>query len=106
MHGRRAAARTSSSTSEVGAGHVGAVSKEVFVQGYVVDPGLVLLAFNVLAVWPLARICRRAGFAPWWAFLIFVPLIGVLLVTGMLTFRRWPSLPPRPPKARKARRTA
>jgi len=75
-------------------------------EGYVVDPGLVLLAFNVLAVWPLARICRRAGFAPGWALLIFVPWIGVILVAGMLTFRRWPSLQPLPPQARKERRTA
>lgn len=75
-------------------------------EGFVADPGLVLFVFNVLAVWPLARICRRAGFAPWWALLIFVPLIGLLLVTGMLTFRRWPSLPPRPERARKERRTA
>ena len=75
-------------------------------EGLVVDPGLVLVTFNALAVWPLMRICRRAGFAPWWALLIFVPLIGLLLVAGMLTFRRWPSLPQRPERARKERRTA
>ncbi len=75
-------------------------------QAFAVDPGLVLLAFNALAVWPLARICRRAGFAPWWAFLIFVPVVGLLLVMGMLTFRRWPSLPPRAERMRKPRRTA
>jgi len=73
---------------------------------FAVDPGLVLFVFNVLAVWPLARICRRAGFAPGWAFLVFVPVVGLLLVWGMLTFRRWPVLPPRASRVRKQRRTA
>ncbi|PWC55114.1 hypothetical protein [Azospirillum sp. TSO22-1] len=73
---------------------------------FAVDPGLVLFVFNVLAVWPLARICRRAGFAPWWAFLVFVPVVGLLLVWGMLTVRRWPVLPPKAPRVRKPRRTA
>ena len=74
-------------------------------QAFAVDPGLVLFAFNALAVWPLARICRRAGFAPWWALLIFIPVVGLLLVWGMLTFRHWPVLPQRQPRERKARRT-
>lgn len=75
-------------------------------QEFAVDPGLVLLVFNALAVWPLARICRRAGFAPWWALLVFVPVVGLLLVMGMLTFRRWPNAPAGAVRARKARRTA
>lgn len=79
---------------------------EVSVQTFAVDPGLVLFLFNLLALWPLARICRRAGFAPWWALLVLVPVVGLLLVMTMLMVRRWPSLPPGARPARKARRTA
>ena len=75
---------------------------------FAVDPGLVLFLFNAVAVWPLMRIFRRAGFAPWWALLIFLPVVGLVLVLGILTVRRWPARlavdPPAP--QRKARRTA
>ncbi|HYD67892.1 hypothetical protein [Azospirillum sp.] len=74
---------------------------------FAVDPGLVLFLFNALAAWPLARVCRRAGLAPWWALLVFVPVVGLVLVMGVLTFRRWPNRPARPaPLGPKPRRTA
>ncbi len=73
---------------------------------FAVEPGLILFLFNVLAVWPLMRIFRRAGFAPWWAFVIFVPVVGYIGVLGLLTLRRWPARPDRKAPQRKARRTA
>ncbi|MCW2238279.1 DUF805 domain-containing protein [Azospirillum canadense] len=73
-----------------------------------VDPGLVLFLLCAAAIWPLMRVCRRAGFSPWWALLIFVPVVGQILVLGFLTVRRWPARlavdPPAP--RRKERRTA
>ncbi|WP_448203618.1 hypothetical protein [Azospirillum sp. sgz302134] len=74
---------------------------------FAVDPGLVLFLFNAAAVWPLMRIFRRAGFAPWWALLIFLPVVGLVAVLGILTVRRWPArmLVDAPAPVRKARRT-
>lgn len=70
------------------------------------DPALGGLLYPLLAVWPLGRVFRRVGLSPWWAFLVFVPVAGLLLVILVLGLSRWPALPraPRPP--RKARRVA
>ncbi|ALJ34173.1 hypothetical protein D9623_00855 [Azospirillum brasilense] len=75
---------------------------------FAVDPGLILFLFNAAAVWPLMRIFRRAGFSPWWALVIFVPVIGLVGVLGLLTVRRWPArvLVDGPARTRKARRAA
>lgn len=75
---------------------------------FAVDPGLSLFLFNIAAVWPLMRIFRRAGFSPWWALVIFVPVIGLIGVLGLLTMRRWPArvLVDGPARPRKARRAA
>lgn len=50
------------------------------------------LKYALLVVWPLGRILRRAGFSPWLAGLVFVPLIGFLLVLMVLGHRPWPRL--------------
>jgi hypothetical protein len=71
------------------------------------NPALGILLFNVLIVWPLWRILRRAGLNPLWAFAALIPLVGDIIVFGVLTFSRWPALPARKPaQRRKARRTA
>jgi hypothetical protein len=49
-----------------------------------VIPGLIM-------IWPVWRIFRRAGFAPAWALLIFVPALGWLAATAMLALARWPA---------------
>lgn len=54
-------------------------------------PGLVLFLFNILTLWPLVRVYRRAGLSPWLALLVFVPVLGLTLVLGLLTLRRWPA---------------
>ncbi|MBM3507763.1 MAG: hypothetical protein FJX64_08630 [Alphaproteobacteria bacterium] len=50
---------------------------------------------NIIAVlivlWPVWRVCRRAGIHPAWALMLFVPYAGFLLVYLMLAFRRWPA---------------
>ncbi|CAK0743437.1 DUF805 domain-containing protein [Azospirillaceae bacterium] len=69
------------------------------------NPLFGIMLFNVLSAWPFARILRRAGFRPWYALLVFIPAIGLLLVLAILGHRPWPNLPPRPPrKQRKTRR--
>lgn len=47
--------------------------------------------FSAIMLWPMARIFMRAGFAPWWAALLAVPMVGYLLCAGLLTFRKWPA---------------
>ncbi len=47
--------------------------------------------FVLIMLWPMARIFRRAGFAPWWAAVLAVPMMGYLLCAGLLTLRRWPA---------------
>jgi hypothetical protein len=40
---------------------------------------------------PSWKIFGKAGFAPAWALLIFVPGIGGLAILLFLAFRRWPA---------------
>ncbi len=75
-------------------------------QNVLLDPGLGALLFAVLAVWPLSRIFVRAGLAPGWAALVFVPVVGMLLTIAVLGLKRWPLLPRVPKPPRKARRAA
>ena len=49
-------------------------------------------AFGLLTVWPIWRTLVRAGFAPAWALLVFVPVFGLPLALAVLALRRWPAL--------------
>lgn len=69
------------------------------------NPFFGMMLFNALALWPLWRILRRAGLAPWWSLLVFVPLVGLALVFGRLAHTRWPALPAKVKPVRKARRS-
>ncbi len=68
------------------------------------EPWVGVVLFNVLAVWPIARILRRVGLNPLLAGLVFVPMLGLLLVLMILGHARWPRLPPRPTPFRKPRK--
>ncbi len=45
----------------------------------------------LIMIWPIWRIFRRAGLAPAWSLLIFVPALGWLAATAMLALARWPA---------------
>ena len=45
----------------------------------------------VLLVIPLWRICGRAGFHPALALVAIVPVLGLLVVAGILAFAEWPA---------------
>jgi hypothetical protein len=51
--------------------------------------GGILVALLLLV--PLWKIFGKAGFAPAWALLIFVPGVGGLAILLLLAFRRWPA---------------
>ena len=52
--------------------------------------GFLILALIVM--FPLWRIFKRAGFNPALSLLVFVPWIGILVVTAILAFGEWRSL--------------
>lgn len=59
-----------------------------------------LLALVLLAV-PLAmigRVLRRAGFSPWWALLVLVPLVN-LVALWVFAYVRWPAIDGDTPRA-------
>lgn len=47
-------------------------------------------AFALLMVVPVARIFMRAGFKPYWALLLGVPDVGLILCMVLLALRKWP----------------
>lgn len=49
--------------------------------------GLVVLALIVVPLW---RICARAGFNPAVSLLAIIPVLGFLIVAGILAFAEWP----------------
>ncbi len=48
--------------------------------GLSVEELLVLLVTAILVVWPMGRICRRAGFQPWLGVLILLPGLNIVLL--------------------------
>ena len=47
-----------------------------------------------LLIIPLWRICGRAGFPPALSLIAIVPLLGFLVVAGILAFSDWPASKP------------
>ncbi len=45
----------------------------------------------VLMAAPVARILVRARFKPWWAVLLVVPDIGLILCAALLAVNKWPN---------------
>lgn len=50
--------------------------------------GIIAMLVSVVPLW---KIFGKAGFAPAWALLIFVPFFGAVAILLMLAFRRWPA---------------
>ena len=55
---------------------------------YILVVGLFLSLFTV--VWPMARICRRAGFSPWLGVIAIVPIANICLL-WFLALASWPA---------------
>ena len=51
------------------------------------------LLYHLLIAWPLWRIFRRVGLAPWPSLLVFIPIAGMPLVLAALVIQRW-RMPP------------
>ena len=52
---------------------------------------LLLTALAIVGVWITARIVSRAGFRPWWAVLILLPVVNLAMIY-VFAFVRWPIL--------------
>jgi hypothetical protein len=70
---------------------------------------IIHFALAAIAAWPMIRIFRRAGLAPWPVVFLVVPILGFAIVGSYLAFQRWPDIaprvapkPPRRPRARTA----
>lgn len=48
----------------------------------------------LLLVFPLWKICGRAGFHPALSLVAIIPLLGFLIVAGILAFSEWPACQP------------
>lgn len=62
--------------------------------------GAELVYFKLLILWPLIRICRRAGLSGLWALIVLVPFFGTALIAGVLAHAKWPNTPPLPARRR------
>ena len=49
---------------------------------------LIALAMIIAPLW---RICGRAGFNPALSLFVIIPIIGNLIISGVLGFAEWPS---------------
>tara|TARA_B100000029_G_C16865150_1_gene700901 strand:+ start:51 stop:248 length:198 start_codon:yes stop_codon:yes gene_type:complete len=56
-------------------------------------PIVVSEIFALIVIYPLARICLRAGLPLWPAFVVFVPIIGPPITAYLLAASRWPGHP-------------
>jgi hypothetical protein len=52
---------------------------------------LVLWLLLALGLWMTARVLIRAGYAPWWALLLLVPLFYIIGI-WIFAFARWPRI--------------
>ena len=54
-------------------------------------PELVLiLLFGLVGVWPLCRICSKAGYSPWLGLLSLATPLGYIALILILAFAEWP----------------
>jgi len=85
------------------------MTNDVFVIS-IAQQWVIHFALAAIAAWPLYRIFRRAGLAPWPVAFLVVPIFGFAIVGSYLAFQRWPNIAPRvapkPPRNKSAARTA
>ena len=85
------------------------MTNDVFVIS-IAQQWVIHFALAAIAAWPLYRIFRRAGLAPWPVAFLAVPIFGFAIVGSYLAFQRWPNIAPRvapkPPRNKSAARTA
>jgi hypothetical protein len=51
------------------------------------------IILSVLLAFPFYRILAKAGLNPAIAFVLFIPVLGYLIILGVLAFMEWPNEP-------------
>ncbi len=54
------------------------------------DPVARYYLFALVVAVPVVQVFRRAGFRPYWAALLGVPQVGLILCLLLLALRKWP----------------
>ncbi len=65
---------------------------------------LVILIFVGLPIWAGSRIAKKAGFAPFWAITLIVPLVNFVVIWSF-AFVEWPNVPHQAPAKNSSRGT-
>lgn len=52
---------------------------------------LIIALIIWLPLWVFARIIRKAGYSGWWALIILVPFLSIVMV-WVFAFSKWPRL--------------
>jgi uncharacterized protein (DUF983 family) len=50
---------------------------------------LVVIVIGVGVVWPVSRICAKAGYSPWLGFAVIIPGANIILL-WFLALAEWP----------------
>ena len=54
---------------------------------------IVLIVGLFILLWPVSRIANRAGYSGWWAVLLLVPVVNLIMV-WVFAFAEWPKRNP------------
>ncbi|MBU1274078.1 MAG: hypothetical protein KJ720_01755 [Proteobacteria bacterium] len=52
---------------------------------------LVVIVVVVASIWLSVKILKKAGYSPWWAVTMLVPLVNIIFVY-VFAFSKWPAL--------------
>jgi hypothetical protein len=58
---------------------------------YLKDPLVLYYIAAVAMVVPMVRVLRRTGLNPFYAALLFVPMLGYILAAGAVALQKWPA---------------
>ena len=61
-------------------------------ESLIASPDAIAYLFQVLALWPFWRAFSRAGLRPYLAFVVLIPLVGLVAALGVLAVSRWPAV--------------
>jgi hypothetical protein len=62
----------------------------------------ITIVFITLGCWIYGRIAIKAGLSPWWALLMFIPLVNLIMI-WVLAYANWPAVEERTYKRRSTR---
>lgn len=51
---------------------------------------LVVLTIAFIVVFPMWKVCTRAGFHGAMSLLVLIPFLGILILGSVLSFSKWP----------------